>query len=140
MIHPVAKTVEEAPAYRDNWSGGKWCFVDFCQEVELQEGNLTSAVAKFECPCEESLFACSERMFVVPKPRLDFSVGLYHGMLCVPFGKLLVDIAVAKMVLKCKVDVALAFDKGGAKIFVCPNDHKIWVILERMKAVALVHE
>jgi len=56
------------------------------------------------------------------------------------FSKLLVDVVVAEMVLKCKVDVALAFDKGRTKIFICPNHHQIWVILERMQAVTLVHE
>jgi len=64
MVCPAAEAMEEAPAYRDNWSGGKWCFVNFCQEVELWEGDLTSVVTKFECPCEESfLLAVNARLW-----------------------------------------------------------------------------
>jgi len=104
----------------------------------LWEGNLTTAVAKLEGLCEESLFAGGECTFVVTEPRLNVLVGLYHGMFCIPFGKLLVHIVVAKVVFECKADVVLAFNEGRAKIFVCPNDHKIWVILERVEALMLV--
>ena len=55
---------------------------------------------------------------------------VFHHSKRLRFGQLLVLRAVEKVVIKCAFDLNVSFKNGGAKVFICKHNNKLFILAE----------